>query len=85
MLKEEFGSDMAQTALEIHLKRYCILDFGRNKITAHNKRSRHNIMKYTLNSWILIGYIFYGMLLVGYVILYNILSKVSRNILLPFL
>ena len=42
-------------------------------------------MKYTLNSWILIGYIFYGMLLVGYVILYNILSKVSRNIPLPFL
>ena len=42
-------------------------------------------MKYTLNFWILIGYIFYGMLLVSYVILYNILSKVSHNIPLPFL
>ena len=41
-----------------------------------------NTIKYTLNSWILIDYIFYGMLSVGYVTLYNILSKVSHNI--PF-
>ena len=43
---------------------------------------RCNTIKYTLNSCILIDFIFYGMPSVGYVTLYDILSKVSHNI--PF-
>ena len=48
MLREEFGSDMTQTALEIHLKWYHMLDFDRNKIRAHNTRSGHNTTIYTI-------------------------------------